>query len=53
MSVIARAGDEASAVRRANAVAQAYIGYLPAILETQVAELDERLRICAAGSVGA
>ncbi|WP_454042999.1 Wzz/FepE/Etk N-terminal domain-containing protein [Cellulosimicrobium sp. Marseille-Q8652] len=42
MSVIARAGDEAGAVRRANAVAQAYIAYLPTILDTQVAELDER-----------
>lgn len=42
MDVIAQAGDEASAVRRANAAAQAYIAYLPTILDTQIAALDER-----------
>ncbi|MBD8078968.1 Wzz/FepE/Etk N-terminal domain-containing protein [Cellulosimicrobium arenosum] len=42
MSVVARGGSRVQAAHRANAVAQAYIAYLPTVLDEQVAALDER-----------
>jgi len=42
MSVVARAGTPEEATARANTVAQAYIAHLPAVLDEQVAALDER-----------